>query len=257
MSHSGETRSEIASAQGIQQSPHSRVAHRSHRFSTRTAVLVVYLAAAYIILPFAWMHYERQHPATTKAPRVTVTGDQHPGDPVNVALIGSGQTLQNAMLAAGWFVADRLGFESDLKIAADTVLDRPYQSAPVSNLFLWGRREDLAFEQPVGSSPGRRHHVRFWRSHQMDAAGQPAWIGSATYDESVGFSHTTGQITHHIDGNVDAERDHLIESLQRVGKLKEIHAVTNFHQVREGRNGGGDLWHTDGRLLIATISSRD
>ena len=257
MSHSDETPSSIPSPEWQQQAPRLRVPHRSHRFSTLCAVVIIYLAAAYMVVPLAWKRFERRHPATMNVSRVTVTGDHHPGDPINVALIGSEQALKNAMLAAGWFVADPLGLESDLKIAADTVLDRPYKTAPVSNLFLWGHREDVAFEQPVGDSPGRRHHVRFWKSEQVDIAGRPAWVGSATYDDSVGVSHTTGQITHHIDGNVDAERDHLMETLKHAGKLNQIQAVSNFHQIREGRNGGGDLWHTDGRLLTATLSSRD
>lgn len=257
MIHSDETSSSIPSPEWLQQTTRLRVAHRSHRFSTLCAVVIIYLAAAYMVLPLAWMRFERHHPATMNLSRVTVTSDQHPGDPINVALIGSEHALKNAMLAAGWFVADPLGLKSDLRIAADTVLDQPYHTAPVSSLFLWGRREDIAFEQPVGDSPGRRHHVRFWKSEQVDTSGRPAWVGSATYDDSVGFSHTTGQITHHIDGNVDAERDHLIETLKNAGQLTQIKAVSNFHQIREGRNGGGDLWHTDGRLLNATISSRD
>src|SRR6185369_11715834 len=102
------------------------------------------------------------------------------------------------MLAAGWHAADPLGLRSDLEIAADTVLARPYEDAPVSNLYLFGRKEDLAFEQPAGDDPRRRHHVRFWKSSKVDDQGRPAWVGSATYDQRVGLSHTTGQITHHI-----------------------------------------------------------
>jgi len=35
---------------------------------------------------------------------------------------------------------------------------------------------------------------RFWRWDKLEA-GQPAWFGSATFDERVGLSHETGQIT--------------------------------------------------------------
>jgi hypothetical protein len=96
--------------------------------------------------------------------------------------------------------------------------------------------------------------VRFWKSAQTDAAGRPLWAGSATYDERVGLSHTTGQITHHIAADVDAERDHLAAALARTGKLDGSQYITGFHQVREGRNGGGDPWHTDGRLFVAEIA---
>jgi len=219
-------------------------------------LLLAYLAAAYVVLPAGWMRYERRHPAIDATPGITLTADKHPGDPINVGLIGSEADVKRIMLAAKWFPADPLGLRSDVKIAADTVLKRPYEDAPVSNLYLWGRKEDLAFEQPVGNDPRERHHVRFWKSAEVDTQGRPAWMGSATFDKRVGLSPTTGQITHHIDGNVDAERDHLFENLQQTGELTEVSAVDDFHQVREGANGGGDNWHTDGKLLTGTISTK-
>jgi hypothetical protein len=220
------------------------------------AVLLAYFIVAYLVMPAVWKRYARRHPAIDATPGITVTGDKHPGDPINVALIGSQADLQRIMLAARWFPADPLGLGSDVKIAADTVLKRPYDDAPVSNLYLWGRKEDLAFEQPVGDDPRQRHHVRFWKSIELDAQGRPAWMGSATYDQRVGLSHTTGQITHHIDGNVDAERNHLFENLQQTGELTEVNAIDDFHKVRKGTNGGGDAWHTDGKLMTGVITTK-
>src|SRR5262245_4495295 len=107
------------------------------------------------------------------------------------------------MVAAKWYPADPLTLRSCLEIAEATVLRRPYDDAPVSNLYLFGRREDLAFEQPVGNDPSRRHHVRIWRSVHAHSDGRPIWFGSITYDARVGFSRTTGQITHHIGADID------------------------------------------------------
>jgi hypothetical protein len=77
-------------------------------------------------------------------------------------------------------------------------LHRPDPDAPVSSLYLFGRKQDLAFEEDVGGSADRRHHVRWWRAEPLDAAGRPLWIGDATFDRDAGISHLTGQITHHI-----------------------------------------------------------
>ncbi len=217
-------------------------------------IVTAYLLIAYIALPLAWIGYVHLHPAIDDTPGVTSTSDGHPGDPINVALIGSEMDLRRVMLSAGWFVADPLGLKNDLKIAADTVLEHAYGNAPVSNLFLWGRKEDIAFEQPVGDDPRQRHHVRFWKSAKVDSNSQPAWMGSATYDKHVGLSHTTGQITHHIAADVDDERDHLFDCLKKTGELARVQIVDNFHTIREGRNGGGDPWRTDGRLFTGTLS---
>jgi hypothetical protein len=168
------------------------------------AIVGASLAIAYVVMPLFWIRYAHRHPALEELPGITETRDKHPGDPINVALIGSEADVRRIMTTAQWFPADPLGLRSDVKIAADTVLKRPYDEAPVSNLFLWGRKEDLAFEQPVGNDPRQRHHVRYWKSAKVDDQGRPLWAGSVTYDKRVGLSYTTGQITHHISGDVDA-----------------------------------------------------
>lgn len=217
-------------------------------------VILAYVAVAYLVMPALWTRYMHRHPALDEMPGITVTKNGIPGDPINVALIGAKSDLIKIMLAAKWHPADPLSLRSSLEIAEATVLKRPYEDAPVSNLYLWGRKEDLAFEQPVGEDPRKRHHVRFWRSDKVDGQGRPVWAGSATYDDAVGLSHTTGQITHHIAADLDAERGHLFDNLQQSGDLKETTIIANFHSVQQGRNGGGDPWHTDGSLYVGEIA---
>ncbi len=217
-------------------------------------LLLVWLVAAYLVMPEGWKRYAGRHPALHGEPGITATVEGIAGDPVNVSLIGTEAQLKQIMEAAQWFPADPLDLRSDLKIAADTVLKRPDERAPVTSLYLFGRKEDLAFEQPVGDSPRRRHHVRFWRSDKVDSDGRPVWLGSAVYDRGVGFSHTTGQITHHTAADVDAERDYLFSELKKTGELSEPYFVDGFHKQLEGRNGGGDPWHTDGRLSVGVIA---
>jgi hypothetical protein len=217
-------------------------------------VLLLYLATAYLVLPLLWRRYTHRHPALEDIPNITHTANGLPGDPLNVALIGTRAEVIQIMLEAGWYPADPLTFRSCLEIATHTVLKRPYVDAPVSNLYLWGRKEDLAFEKPVGTNPRQRHHVRFWRSDRLAPDGKPVWVGSATYDRKVGFSHLTGQITHHIAPDVDTERDSLFRDLEQTGWLARVEIVTGFHEVRHGRNGGGDPWYTDGNLFVGVIA---
>jgi hypothetical protein len=94
--------------------------------------------------------------------------------------------------------------------------------------------------------------VRFWRWDEL-YEGRPAWFGAATFDKSVGLSHTTGQVTHHIAPDIDAERDRLVAELREAGLARSVDWNDDFHPEREGKNGGGDPWHTDGRLAIVTL----
>jgi hypothetical protein len=219
-------------------------------------LLVAWLVGAYLLMPEFWLRYTRRHPSFDDVPRVTHTKDGIPGDPLNVALTGTKAEVMTIMVAAKWYPADPLTLRSCLEIAEATVLERPYKTAPVSNLYLFDRKEDLAFEHPVGDDPRKRHHVRFWKSEKVDSDGRPIWIGSAVYDEHVGLSKTTGQITHVTGADVDAERDKLFHDLTQTGDLAESYFINGFHAILAGKNGGGDPWRTDGRLEAGLIKTR-
>jgi hypothetical protein len=171
-----------------------------------------------------------------------------------VALIATEKQLKTIMIAAKWYPADPLTLRSCLEIAEATVLKRPYDDAPVSSLYFQGRKEDLAFEKPVGNDPRKRNHVRFWKTKKVDPDGRPVWVGSATYDERVGLSRTTGQITHHTAPDIDVERDLLVHDWQETGQLSETYTIPDFQKKHEGRNGEGDPWHTDGNLLVGVVA---
>jgi LssY C-terminus len=177
--------------------------------------------------------------------------ERHTRRPGDLALVGSETDVIRAMTAGKWSPADPITFRSSVRIAVDSVFRRPDADAPVSVLELFGRKQDLAFEQPVGDSPRQRHHVRFWHWDQLHE-GREVWFGSVTFDERVGLSHTTGQVTHHIGPDLDAERDRLMAGLQQAGVTQEVYWVDGFQQL-QGKNGGGDPWHTDGRLGVALL----
>lgn len=167
---------------------------------------VLYGLLAYFLVPLVWRHYEHQKDLAGLT-MITHTHDGIPGDPINVGAVGSEADLLCAMHAAQWFPADPVTLRSSVEIVGSVLLDRPYRGAPVSPLYCQGKRQDFAFEKPAGKSPDRRHHVRFWKVLDRGEEGRAVWLGAATFDRGVGFSHKDGRITHHIAPNVDADRD--------------------------------------------------
>ena len=184
---------------------------------------------------------------------LTHTAQGIPGDPLNVGLVGSQEDIVRAMHSAGWHPADPITFRTSLAIIGSVVLDRPDPDAPVSPLFYEGRREDLAFEKPVGSSADRRHHVRLWKVLARGQEGRPVWLGSATFDRGVGLSRYTGQVTHHIAPDIDAERDGLIADLVQAGMVEVRYQVSGIGPTLSGRNGEGDRYSTDGEIWMAVL----
>ncbi len=214
---------------------------------------LIYGVIAYVFLPMAWHHHEHQ-PGLAKHPMVTQTKQGIPGDALNVGLVGERDAIIRAMNDAGWFPADPVTLTSSVKIVGSVLLKRPYEHAPVSPLFYSGRVEDLAFEKPSGKSADRRHHVRFWQVMDKGVEDRPVWLGAVTFDRSVGLSHYTGQVTHHIAPDIDEERDGLLGDLKTAQVVEALYQVTGIGPTLNGRNGGGDPYWTDGEIGIARLT---
>jgi hypothetical protein len=231
------------------------VVHSWWRLVVVTLLVVgaLYVVLAYAILPALWTHYEHQ-PGLAHRPMVTQTAQGIPGDPLNVGLIGTKEEVIRAMHAAGWYPADKITLRTSLEIAGSVLFDRPYRDAPVSNLFYDGRHQDLAFEQPVGTSADRRHHVRYWLVLENGKENRPVWLGAVTFDRGAGVSHRTGAITHHIAPDIDAERNRLIATLDTAHMLLATYQISGDGPTLNGRNGGGDRYFTDGEVTIGMVS---
>lgn len=219
---------------------------------TLLGIVVAYIAIAYVVLPAFWTHHEHQK-GLASLPMVTRTAQGIPGDAINVGLIGNEKDVLCAMNAAKWLPADPVTFRSSIEIAGSVLLDRAYPDAPVSPLFYLGRREDLAFEKPAGNSADRRHHVRFWKVLDKGEEQRPVWLGAVTFDKGVGVSHFTGAITHHIAADIDAERDALVSDIENAGMATAKYQVSGVGPTLTGRNGGGDLYYTDGEVWILRL----
>jgi len=63
------------------------------------------------------------------------------------------------------------------------------------------------------------HHVRFWLVLDQGTDRRPVWLDSITFDRGVELSRDTGQVTHHIAPDIDAERDLLMYDLRDAGMV--------------------------------------
>ncbi len=216
-------------------------------------MLLGYGVLSYFVLPKFWRHHFEHQPSLAVIPKVTHTQEGVPGDPLNVGLVGSEEELKGAMAAAGWQSAQPIQLRSVAGVIGSVLLHRPDPKAPVSNLYLWGRKQDLAFEKEVGPTLKKRHHVRFWQVHDMEVDSRPFWVGAATFDQGLRFSHWTGQILHRIAPDIDAERDLIFESLEKAGQLSQEYRISGLGPTLKGSNGEGDWYFTDGDMQVGVI----
>lgn len=220
--------------------------------------IMLWLYLAYFILPMITRFITKFYLPDYFIGR-TKTNDGLLGDPINLAFYAKEEEIIDAFLESGWHRADDLNFKSSIKIGLASIFSRSYKNAPVSSLFLFSRKQDLAFEKEIHGNPRKRHHIRLWKTPKdwyLPGGMQADWLASATFDRNVGLSLFTGQITHKIDPNVDEERDFVIKTLYENSVVDKVDEVTHFTSSYHGRNGGGDRIYTDGSLPFITITDK-
>ncbi len=220
------------------------------------ALLLLWLVLAYLALPRLNRMMTALYVPDYFIGR-TRTSDGLLGDPLNLAVRGSGQQLATAMAEAGWILADPVTLRSSIGIVRSTLTRRSYPKAPVSPLLLFDRAQDAAYQQEVEGNPAQRHHVRFWRTPQdwpLPGGAFVDWLAGGTYDRRVGLSLFTLQVTHKIDADIDVERDHIVESVTRAVPSVTVEVLRDFTTSYHSRNGGGDNVRTDGHLPILDVS---
>ena len=187
----------------------------------------------------------------------TRTADGILSDPVNLAARGSEEQLHKVMDAAGWSLADDITPRSAWKMVTTVLRRKSYPNAPVSPAFLFGRKQDFAYQQEVDNNPNQRHHVRFWRCPKgwlLPGGHRVDWLAAGTYDRSIGVSLFTFQLTHRIDEDTDIERDYIIQTVQDSTEPVRVAILKDFSSGYHSRNGGGDSIRTDGDLPILELS---
>ncbi len=194
---------------------------------------------------------EKMQPCTTER-----TG-KHQGDPLNVVIIGSLETMLEVAIRNGWKLAEPITLSSALREGEAVLFGGGYPTGPVSTMFVEGRKEDLALQRPRPSAK-HRHHMRVWLT-DLRFEGRPVWIGQISRDIGVRFTrHTWNLSTHRIAADVDESRDNLVAeaiSTQSVSAIGWVDGVGAAPKTKPRHNLTGDPYYTDGRRAVLIMSS--
>jgi LssY C-terminus len=186
-------------------------------------------------------------------PRRVQDQQGNPGDMVNFALIGSEEQVKAAFAAAGWVAVDKTTQEAVLHGLLATLSHDAYVQMPMSTLFLFGRPQDLSFARAAPIEVAAiRHHLRVWKTTET-VGGQPLWVGSATHDNGFERDERNGNVTHHIDPNIDQERDFLEQSFAGAGALGGAAYVFPSNPLTSARTATGGSFSSDGRIVVMDL----
>jgi len=78
--------------------------------------------------------------------------------------------------------------------------------------------------------------------------GARIFVGTASFDDGMNWNGL-----HHIDPNIDAERDMLIADLNKVNAIKTLSRF-QLSTPRLGQDVAGDPWFTDGKAMLVRLN---
>ncbi len=175
------------------------------------------------------------------------------GDVVNFAILGTGAQVTKAFAGAGWVQVDKTTDAAVIHGLLATLSKQAYLEMPMSTLYLFGRPQDMSYARADPLIVAMvRHHLRVWNSGQT-VAGRVLWVGSATHDDGLERDQRNNSVTHHIDPNIDVERDFIEQSFAAAGVLDGAAYATPANPVRDARTATGGSFETDGRVLVMVL----
>jgi len=186
------------------------------------------------------------------APKRAVSKDNRPGDPINLVFVGTAQEIEQAFRQAGWTEPKKKNQQSIWKTAQAVINNDGYNAAPVSDLYVFGRKEDLAFEKTLNTF-NKRHHLRLWQTPASAPDGRPIWLAAATHD--VGIDVHPGVISHATDSDLDDERAQVGSDLYLGGTVQAAEFIAPPNPRSTGMTATGGAWHTDGRLFVIELKA--
>jgi hypothetical protein len=236
-------------------------------------ITATYMLAAYVLIPSIIRLWRIIAPAK-HLPLYCITPDGFASDPLNIGLVSTRFGVIEAMQKAGWHMADPYTFQNCIKQVLSVVFGHEYLTGPMSSLYMFGRKQDLAFEIPVNGSTRNRHHVRFWattfsqgtpivaknidwrhrKAHLQD--DRLLWVGAASLDTGVRPIRHNWQITHMVHPDTNQERDLIVSGLNS----KELIETTEKLKLGNpykliNRTWRGEL-HTDGVMKVVKLKDR-
>ncbi len=229
-----------------------------------------------IPLPDGDFDYERLDPARTYPSRVLpelgvdqlrATLEQLPccatdadgernGDPLNVVLIGESADVLNSLSRSGWSFTHRISLRTIRREIGAAIGGSEYAVAPVSSLYVFGRKQDLALQR-ARESIARRNHMRLWLA-PFRFEGRPVWIGQVSRDIGIKLTPKSPTLTTHvIDPEVDTTREYLLHSLLAQGFVDRFGFVTGSTLALPSQpqfNLTDDPYFSDGMRLVVILS---
>ena len=178
-------------------------------------------------------------------------GDRQ-GDPLNLVIVGGLEDAFPSLVRRGWSPTETTWRGSVMRMMSSAMSRERYPYAPVSNLYLYGRPQDIAL-QKARDNIHQRNHLRLWRSPML-YHGKTVWVGQISRDIGSRMTiHSPTFTTHKIDPDVDEAARALTEDLVYSQGLRAIGFVGGVGAAPRDaprENLTTDPYHTSGLRTV-------
>ena len=142
-------------------------------------------------------------------------------DPLNVVIVADGLSAAFPFVGRGWRFVQPLDLRTAAGSAAALLFDAQDPNLPVSPMWVFGRREDVALQKPRDTI-SQRNHLRLWLT-PLRYQGQSVFVGQISRDIGVELTDKSWYLTtHKIDPDVDFDRDYLLQDLLLSGAVAQF-----------------------------------
>jgi hypothetical protein len=178
------------------------------------------------------------------------------GDPLNVVIVGESVDVMNSLSRSGWSFTHRIDLHTIKREIGAVLGGTAYPVAPVSSLYLFDRKQDIALQR-ARRSIAQRNHMRLWLA-PFRFEDHSVWVGQVSRDIGIKVTPKSPTFTTHIiDPEVDTTREYLLHSLIAEGFVDRFGFVKGSAQAPPSRpnfNLTGDPYFSDGMRLVVMLS---
>jgi hypothetical protein len=188
---------------------------------------------------------------------VTNKGGTKNGDPLNLVMVGDVDAVFPALVRRNWTLTEVTWRGSVMRMIRSALSGDRYPYAPISNLYLYGRPQDIAL-QKARDNIHQRNHLRLWRAPML-YHGEAVWVGQISRDIGSRLTiHSPTFTTHKIDPDIDRAMLGLTSDMfysQNLWRFSFVGGVGAATRDAPKRNLTTDPYYTRGLRAVLFFDS--
>lgn len=191
-------------------------------------------------------------------PKVSESISGIAAEPINMVLVGTKETINDAFIKSGWYLLDGPSLKSYSKIITSLLFDQAYPTTPGLPVFWDTQPSQFAYGKPTTpKSISSREHIHFWETDFVTQDYQNIWVGTAHFDQQINKKLGIVMLFHTTETKVDIQRENIKNELEKNGFIQKTEKIDLTGLSYGIKKGSGNSFLTDGQAYIIFIKNNN